>query len=208
VVVFARGPAGDSPSKSGLYRLRAGRLSAIWKGAAFDAALTPSNAFLSAGMRGRTLLRVGLATGRARVLATLPGPLTALQVNAAATLLAGVETRVGRSAQVVRVDLRDSRAKIATARFLADEGLAQVLWLPGGRLLFAPTYGSTARVFDESLRTRSRFRWSALSAAVVANKLFGSDLSLALYRADLPSGPQRVARSLPGRTHVLVSATR
>jgi hypothetical protein len=185
VVVFARGPSGDSPAKSALYDVRAGRLHAIWNGAAFDAALTPSNAFLSAGLRGRNLLRVDLTTGSARVLATLPGPLTALQVNAAATLLAGVETRVDRSAQV-----------------------AQVFWLPGGRLLFAPTYGRTARVLDESLRTRSRFGWSALSAAVAANELFGTDLSLALYRADLPSGPQRVARSLPGRTHVLVSATR
>jgi hypothetical protein len=208
VVVFARGPSGDSPAKSALYDVRAGRLHAIWNGAAFDAALTPSNAFLSAGLRGRNLLRVDLTTGSARVLATLPGPLTALQVNAAATLLAGVETRVDRSAQVVRFDLREARAKITTARLPAEEGLAQVFWLPGGRLLFAPTYGRTARVLDESLRTRSRFGWSALSAAVAANELFGTDLSLALYRADLPSGPQRVARSLPGRTHVLVSATR
>jgi hypothetical protein len=208
VVVFARGPSGDSPAKSALYGVRAGQLDAIWNGAAFDAALTPSNAFLSAGLRGRTLLRVGLATGCARTLATLPGPMTALEVNATATLLAGVETRVGHSAQVVRVDLRDSRAKIATARLPADEGLAQVFWLPGGRLLFAPAYGSTVRVLDEALHTRSRFRWRALSAAVVGNGLFGTDLSLALYRADLPSGPQRVARTLPGRTNLIVSATR
>jgi hypothetical protein len=207
VVVFARGPSGDSPAKSALYRLRAGRLDAIWNGAAFDAALTASTAFLSAGARGRNLLRVDLATGRARALATLPGQATALAVDRTGQLLAGVDTRVGRSARIVRVDLRKGRARIATTRLPADEGLAQVFWLPGGRLLFAPAYGSTARVLDDSLRTRSRFRWRALSSELVGNQLFGTDLSLSLHRAELPSGPQRVARRLPGRTNIIVSAT-
>jgi hypothetical protein len=84
--------------------------------------------------------------------------------------------------------------------------VAQVFWLARGRLLFVPTYGSTARVLDDSLRTRSSFRWRAMSAAVVGNRLFGTDLSLSLYRADLPTGPQRIARRLPGRVNVIVSA--
>ena len=61
-------------------------------------------------------------------------------------------------------------------------------------------------MLDESLRTRSSFRWRALSSAVVGNCLFGTDLSLSLYQADLPSGPQRTVRRLPGRTNVIVSA--
>ena len=63
VLVFARGPLGDSPAKSALYRVRAGRMEAIWNGAAFDAALASSIAYLSAGARGTKLLRVDLGDG-------------------------------------------------------------------------------------------------------------------------------------------------
>jgi hypothetical protein len=206
VVVFARGPLGDSPAKSALYRLRAGRTAAIWHGAAFDAAFAPPSAYLSAGSRGTKLVRVDLVTGRSRELARIPIGATSLTVNRTGTLLAGTNAVVDRSAHVVRVDLRGRRAKVTTARLPSSEGLAQVFWLRGGRLLFVPTYGSAARVLDDSLRTRSSFRWRAMSAAVVADRLFGTDLSLSLYRADLPSGPQRIARRLPGRVNVIVSA--
>ena len=206
VVVFARGPSGDSPARSALYRVQRRALAAIWNGPAFDAAFTTSHAFLSAGRQGRSLMRVELGTGRVRALASLPSPAATLAVDRSGTLVAGVQTRLDRRSDVVRVDLRGARPRITTARIAADEGQAQVFWLPGARLLFAPTYGSTARVLDESLRTRSSFRWRAMSSAVVGNRLFGTDLSLSLHRAELPSGPQRIARRLPGRTNVIVSA--
>ena len=207
VVVFARGPLGDSPAKSALYRVRAGHIDPIWHGAAFDAALTATSAYVSARARGETLLHVDLATGRARVVAALPDATTALTVDRAGTRVAGVATRLDRSAQAVRVDLRGAPAKVTTARFPADEGQAQVLWLADGRLLFAPVYGSVARVLDDSLRERSQFRWRAMSSAVVGRQLFGTDLSLSLFRATLPSGPQTTARRLPGRPGLIVSAT-
>jgi hypothetical protein len=118
-----------------------------------------------------------------------------------------VITRLDRSADVVSIDLRGVRAKVATVRLSADEGQAQVFSLDGGRLLFVPRYGSAARVLDQSLRTRSRFRWRAMSSAVVGGQLFGTDLSLSLFRAELPAGPQRVVRRLQGRSHFIVSAT-
>ncbi len=205
-VVFARGPLGDSPAGSALYRVRARGAEAIWNGAALDAAFTSTHAFLSAGMRGRTLTRVDLATGRTRALATLPYPTTALAVDRAGRLLAGVHTRLDRSADVMRLDLSRPGAKVGVARVPADEGMAQVFWLTDRRLLFVPTYGSTARVLDGSLRTRARFAWRSTSAAVVGGQLFGADFSLSLYRAALPSGPQRIARRLPGRVVLLASA--
>jgi hypothetical protein len=207
VVVFARGPRGDSPARSALYRVRGGRPTAVWSGAAFDAAFTPTHAFLSAGARGRVLARVDLATGSDRSIATLPHPTTVLAVDETGTRVAGVHPRLDRSADVIRLDLRGGRAQVATARLPAQEGVAEAFWLSGGRLLFTPVYGSTARVLGPSLRTRSRFRWRALSAAVVGQRLYGTDLSLSLFRADLPDGPQRVARRLPGRTVLLASAT-
>jgi hypothetical protein len=207
VVVFARGPSGDSPAKSGLYRLRAGRIAALWTGAAYDAAFTSSAAYLSAGPRGSTLVRIDLASGRTRTLATIPAATGGLALDPAGTRIAGVSTRLDRSAQVVRVDLSGPRAKVTTARIPADEGQAQVFWLGGGRLLFAPSYGSTARVLDAGLRTRSRFGWRATTSVLVGRQLFGTDFSLSLYRADLPSGPQSVARRLPGRAEVLVAAS-
>jgi hypothetical protein len=208
VVVFARRPAGDAPEGSALYRAQRRGVTAIWRGAALDAAFTTSHAFLSAGSRGVSLVRVALGTGRARRLATLPIPTATLAVDRSGGLVAGVGVPSGRGSDVVRVDLRGARPLVVTARLPSDEGAAQVFWLASGRLLFVPTYGSSARVLDDSLRTQSRFRWRALGAAVAGVRLYGTDLSLTLYRAALPSGPQVTVRRLPGRAHFIVSATR
>ena len=201
-VVFARG---DLLAKDAIYRVRNGRVIPMWKGHAFDAEIAESAAYLSAGPSGRNLLRVDFDTGRVRRLATLPG-LTSLSLNAAGALLAGVHSDLDRPSQVVRVDLTKKPAKVATARLARRGVYGEVFWLPAGRLLFAPSYGGdTARVLDVSLRMRSRFKWSGISAALVGSSLFGIDQTLSLFRAQLPSGPMRAARRLPGRPTVLVS---
>jgi hypothetical protein len=208
VVVFARGPLGDSPAKAALYRLTERHLVVLWTGAAFDAGLTSSTAYLSAGMGGRTLLRVDLRSPRTTRLGTLPGPTTSLAANEGETLLAGVGDGSDRPSQIVRVDLGRKPAKVTTARLTGREVYGQVFWLPNGRLLFVPAYGGTAaHVYDRSLRTRSRFRWTAGQAALVGSSVFGTDQSFSLLRADLPAGPQHVARRLPGRPTLIVSAT-
>lgn len=204
-VVFARGP-GDSPAKAALYRLRNGRRTALWSGAAFDAGFSSSAAYLSAGMTGRSLLRIDLDDGRANIVATLPGPTTSLAVNRSGTALAGVHSRIAAPSQVVRIDLRRRPGRVAVAR-LAREVSGQVFWLRGGRSLFVPAYGgSAARVLDDALRTRSHFRWTAGMAALADGVLFGTDHTRALFSAELPSGPQRVVRRLPGRPSVIVAA--
>jgi hypothetical protein len=206
LLVFGRGTF-DSYARSALYRAKDGRLQALWNGAAYDAAFAFRLAFLSAGTNGRTLLRVDLRTGRTQQLARLPGAVTAMAVNDAGTVLAGMlDPEVGQS-HVVRVDLTGRPARVTSTRLAGEDGSGQIFWLGSGRLLFVPAYGQMARVLDDSLRTRSRFRWTAAAAALVGSEVFGTDISVALFRATLPSGPQRVIRRLPGRPTVIVSAT-
>ena len=203
-VVFARGPTGAATGAA-LYRMRDGRRATLWRGAALDAGFSPSWAYLSAGPAGRTLLRVDLASGRTRRVASLPGAITGLSVSADGTGVAGIRARVGRPSEVSRVDLRRPGG-VAIAP-LARDAAGQVFWLRGGRLLFAPAYGGApARVLDTALRTTSRFRWAASTSALAGDALFGADQSLALLRAVLPAGPQRVVRQLPGRPTVVVAA--
>ena len=201
-IVFAH-----SPAKAVLYRLRASGVRAIWNGAAFDAEIASTRAYLSAGKSGRNLLRVDLATGRAKRLATLPGPTTALTVDEDGMLIAGVQASPGRFSRVVRVDLTRGSVKVRSARVPTSQGQGQVFWLPTGRLLFVPAYGNSGRVLDDALRTRSQFRWTAGTAALVGSRVFGTDISVALFRVELPSGPMRIVRRLPGRPTIIVAAT-
>ena len=206
VVAFTRGPTG-TPARSALYLVELGRIAEIWRGSAYDAAITPTAAYVSAGSKGTTLLRVDLRGRPVRKVAELPDATTSLALNGTGTQLAGIQIRTDRSARVVRVDLGRTGAKVSTARFPANEGLAQVFWLSSGRLLFVPAYGTTARLLDAALRTRSRFRWTAATAALAGSQMFGTDISLALFRAELPSGPMHVIRRLPGRPTLIVAAT-
>ena len=149
-VIFSRGPVGDSPAGSALYRMRAGRVSTLWSGAAFDAEITSSAAYLSAGNSGKTLIRVDLSTGRTKRLATLPASTTSLKLNRAETLLAGIAASTGRPSQLVRVDLTRKPATVVVKPLSRGEVYGQVFWLPTGRLLFVPAYGGTeARILDD-----------------------------------------------------------
>lgn len=207
VVVFAHGPLGDSPARAAIYRVKRDRVLALWNGAAYDAGITQSAAYLSGGTSGRDLLRVDLDTRRVRRLATLPGA-TSPVLNDRETLLAGVVTRVGRPSRIVRVDPTARPARVRSTAVPGQDVYAQVFWLENGQLLFVPAYGADdARALDSALRTRSHFRWRAGSAALVGAQLFGIDQTLSLYRAELPSGPTRVVRRLPGRPTVIVSAS-
>ena len=207
MILFARRPS-DSAAGSALYRVASGRVASIWKGAAYDAAITPTAAYLSAGISGTSLLRVDLRERRITHVAELPVATTSLALNRKGTLLAGIQAREDRFAHVVRIDLRSSPGNVATARFPASAGQAQIFWLASGRLLLVPAYGNTARVLDDSLRTRSRFRWTAAAAALTGSRLFGTDFSTALFRAELPSGSMRIVRRLPGRPTLIAATAR
>ena len=117
-------------------------------------------------------------------------------------------SRDGRPSRIVRVDLRARPATVRSTAVPGQDVYAQVFWLEKGQLLFVPAYGADdARVLDSALRTQSHFRWRAGSAALVGTHLFGIDQTLSLSRAELPSGPARAVRLLPGRPTVIVSAS-
>jgi hypothetical protein len=205
MLLFARGGR-DSPTKSGLYTLRSGRLGLVWEGLAHDAALTAKAGYLSAGRRGRQLVAVATASGRVRALARLPGATTGLALDERTRRLAGIRHGRAGATELVVVDLGDRRVRSAPVPGQGTQG--QVVWLTGGRLLFLPAWNlGPARVLDDRLRTRARFAWNAASGAVVGDRVFGIDLTPTLSQARLPSGPQRPIRMLPGPPTLIVSAT-
>ncbi len=206
VALFGAGP-GDAPRGAGLHRLAGRRLSTIWHGSAYLSSLTPRVAYLNAGEQGARLLRIDLRTGEALPIAWIPlsPPLVSDETG---RRLAGVAFRETGRSRLVLVEL----GKAATVRWIplaAPMMTGDVHWLPGGRLLFLPTIDrDTARVLDGSLRTRSRFGWTAhVDTAQVGSTAFGVDWRGRLVSAPLPSGPERVLRRLPGagRAAVMVS---
>jgi hypothetical protein len=206
MLLFA-GYLGDAPNDKAIYRLADRRLTAIWEGDAFDAELSSAVVYLSAGMSGDNLIAVDPRTGRRTHLARLPGAVYSLRLNATATHLAGVDFRPDTRSQIVLVDLRQRPVKVRTALLGGSGAYGDVAWLPSGRFLFLPWEGrDAARVVDLTLRTRSRFRWLAGSAALVGSTVFGVDNKGRLVSAKLPSGPMRVVRRLPGQPQVIVSA--
>ncbi len=182
-------------------------MSTIWHGSAYLSSLTPRVAYLNAGERGARLIRIDLRTGRGLRIARIPlSP--QLVPDGSGRRLAGVAYRQAESSRLVLVEL----GKAATVRSIplaAPMTTGDVHWLPGGRLLFLPTSDrDTGRVLDVSLRTRSRFGWTAhVDTARVGSTAFGVDWRGRLVAAPLPSGPERVVRRLPGagRAAVMVS---
>jgi hypothetical protein len=206
VVLFGTGP-GDAPHGAALHRLAGRRLTTIWKGTAYLSSLTPRIAYLNAGERAARLLRIDLRTGRGRPIARLPlAP--QLVPDDTGRRLAGVAYRATGRSRLVLVEL----GKATTVRSIplaAPMMTGDVHWLPDGRLLFLPLIDrDQARVLDGSLRTRSRFSWTAYAdTARVGSTAFGVDWRGRLVSAPLPAGPERVVRRLPGagRAAVIVS---
>jgi hypothetical protein len=206
VVVFGTS-GGDSPYGAAIYRLVGGRLTAIWKGVGHLSSLNPGVAYLNAGPSTNRLVSVDLQTGDVAPVAWLPlSP--SLVPDATGKWLAGVAYLFRERSRLVLVDLTSRPAMVLSSPLAALEVSGQVFWLPNGRLLFLPWYGGdTAQVLDLTLRTRSRFRWIAGNATVASSRVFGVHRGGTLVAANLPSGPQRVVRRLPGEPYVIVSAT-
>jgi hypothetical protein len=208
VVLFGTGP-GDAPHGAGLHRLAGRRLTTIWKGSAYLSSLGLGVAYLNAGRQGARLLRIDLGTGRSRSIAWLPlSP--RLVPDATGRRLAGVAYRPTGRSRLVLVQLGKAVA-VRSIPLAAPMMTGDVHWLPDGRLLFLPTIDrDKGRVLDGSLRTRSRFGWTAhVDTARVGSTAFGVDWAGRLVSAALPAGPERVVRRLPGagRAAVIVSAT-
>ncbi len=208
-VIFSRGPVGDSPAGSALYRMRAGRVSTLWSGAAFDAEITSSAAYLSAGNSGKTLIRVDLSTGRTKRLATLPASTTSLKLNRAETLLAGIAASTGRPSQLVRVDLTRKPATVVVVPLSRGGGLWAGLLAADGPPSLRPRVRRHRGAHPRRLAAHAGHGSGGPQARrlLVGSSVFGTDQTLSLFRAKLPSGPQRIVRRLPGRASLLVAAT-
>ena len=206
VVVFASW-AGDGSHKAALYRIGLDRMRAIWQGTGFLSSLDRRRAYLREGAGTDRVLVVDLRTTRAEAILRLPlGP--SLVPNGRDTRLAGLTYRLGQESRIFLVDLRTRPPKVRSVGLAAPEVFGQVLWLPSGRLLFVPSGGpETVRVLDLGLRTLARFRFTAGDPIVRGSTVFGLAGRASLISAELPDGPRRVVRRLPGRAHVLVSAT-
>jgi hypothetical protein len=211
VVIFARWWCCDAPNRAAIYRFGGSRLTAIWSGAAYTASLTPPVAYLCTSKSGQHLL-LSLHSRTGRVGTRRPLPIFACASfvpDAKGDRIAGVSSGLAGTSHIVLVNLRRNPPNLLKAPLRREATSGQVHWLSDGRLLFLPLYGGdTGRVLDLNLRTRSRFRWIAGDTALVGSTVFGVHTNGALVAAKVPSGPQRVARHLPGEPYVIVSATR
>lgn len=206
-MVLFTGWGGDAPQNAAMYRLAGQRLTRLWHGTAHLASLTSHVAYLNAGISRTRLVSVDLQTRRVTPITSLPWDVS-LVPSGAGSRLAGVAYLLAGRSRLVMIDLTTRPAKVRSSPLAASEVSGDVFWLPNGRLVFLPWYGGdTARVIDRTLRTRTRFQWTAGSAALAGSAVFGVHHNGTLVAAKLPSGQMRVVRHLPGRPDVIVSAT-
>jgi hypothetical protein len=173
---------------------------AIWRGRAQAVAFTNGAAYLAAGVRGTSLLRLTLDTGRVQRLAALPANTTSLRVGSGGKV-AGVmySAPSGRDAPPSRVVLFDPRARVRVRTApLAQANVSGDLGWWRGRLVFLPDWGAdAARVYDSRLRIVSRFRgWIAGESLVLGGRAYGLSRG-ELVTAALPRGPVRLVRRFP-----------
>ncbi len=178
-------------STSGLYRVNDARLRTLWSGAclrrrAHGAARVPK--------RGRE--RPSTPQRRRTHRPSATGGLTPGTNRCDGAQQLGNGT--GRTARPVRSPVRDRsgrpREALATGHYGKTPERSRertALLASNRRLLFVPAYGTgTSRVLDASLRTRSRFRWTATSAAVIGSRAFGIDLTRSLSARGASVGPR------------------
>jgi hypothetical protein len=206
IVIFA-GWAGDSALKAAIYRISGDRLSVVWNGTAFLASLTSQTAYLNSGWTAAQFVSVDLRNGRVKRIAWLPRS-PSLVPDDTGKRLAGVAYERDLRSRMVLVDLATRPLAVRSIPLAAADVEGDVLWLSRDRLLFVPFDSrETARLLDLRLDTRSRFRWTGGRAALLNSTVFGTSWRpRALVSANLPSGPQRIVRRLPGKGYVIVSA--
>lgn len=201
VVIFV-GSGPDLEQRARLLRLTPTSAATIWRGWAFDASLTERLAYVTELSDG--LLAVDPRSGSVMKLATLPADVHYVTPNPGRTRFASVAYTEGvGNPRLVVVDTRRRPASVRTLRLPNATG--SVLWVARGRLVLLQN--PTALLLGPELRVVSRFRWLAEDAALVGSTVFGVHRLGRLVSAKLPSGPTRLMRRLPGRPHLIVSAT-
>jgi hypothetical protein len=180
-----------------LVRWRPSGVREVWRGKEGLASFRAGVAWLSVPRR---LVRVDLASGESRTLATLPASTGVLVQSPGGRFLAGAAPN-----RLVLVRLRDGRASVRSRRTRAEQ--ADVAWWGASRVVLMPHYQGAVQLYDTSLRPRGAVPgWPAQSSTVARGRVFGL-LGNRIVSAPLPAGRVTSFCRLPGRvTHVLAPA--
>lgn len=207
VIVF-RGSGPDLERRARLVRITPTKATTIWQGMAWYVSFQGRIAYVQGlSSTGTTIVAVDLRTGTAKRLSTVPvfGAYE-LTANPAGTRLAGDSYDEARACcpRLHVVDLK--RRPISVRTIPRPTEFGSHLWLRDDR--FAYFAGGEVLVYTPALRISARFsRWNVWSTARLGAGLVGVSRYGQLLRAQLPTGPVRVVRRLPGRADVIVSAT-
>jgi hypothetical protein len=182
-----------------LLRWRPSGVGEVWRGKEGLASFRAGVAWLSVPRR---LVRVDLATGRSRTVATLPASTGVLEPSPGGRFLAGAAPN-----RLVLVRLRDGRASVTSRRTGTRAEQADVAWWGASRVVVMPRYEGAVQLYDTSLRPRGAVHgWLAGSSTVARGRVFGL-LGNRIVSAQLPAGRVTSFCGLPGRvTHVLAAA--
>jgi hypothetical protein len=205
LAVFSSGPDG----RGLLAQITPRRVTTLWRGKAFYASFWRNVAFVQAHARaGTRIVRIDLRTGAAKPLGTVrPWGLYELVPNAAGTLLAGDSHKEGiGDPRLVVIDLSQRPITARTIPLRADP-VGSTLWLTRDTLAYL--IDDTMRTYTASLRPTGRIPgWDAADGVVVGRSAYGVTHSGGLIRADLATRKIRLVRRLPGKSELIVSATR
>lgn len=207
IAFWGSGP--DLERRARLIRITPTEVTTIWQGMAWYASFRENFAYIQLFARaGTTLIAVDLRTGATRKLGTVRvHGVYDLIADPARTRFAGLAYDEARACcpRLVVADLAQRPVSVRTLRL--PNAVGQLFWLSHGRLALFQNTEDAAVIFDRTLRVVSRFRWPGISSTVVGSTVYGVGRG-SLVKAELPSGPARVVRRLPGVTETIVSAKR
>ena len=200
----------DFPARTRLVRAGPTALTTAWRGTATAASFAGRSAYLNRGPSGRDVARLELASGRVAALGRVPAWTGPLAPSPDGRLLAGVSSgdRLAARPPRARLVLLDrTRRSVRTAPLVAG-ATGATAWLGNARVAFLPGgEPQEARIYDRSLRLRARIRpWQARQGVVAGASAYGVGWQGELTRAQLPAGPVRRLRTLPGPVvHALIA---
>ena len=208
--VDCRTPSGDTAllfasadALGVIRRYRGARSTELHRGRGVSAVFGASHAYLTEGELANHLVAVDLERGSVRQLGAVPNRTSELELSPDGTRLAAVASGPPRS-RVVALDLRTQRPTLRSAP-LGVYAIGNVGWLNDGVLVFMPDGGANnpLRVYDTSMRLRSRLDWPARLGVVrngVAYGITWGNEARRVLRAELPGGRPRSDATLPGMT--------
>jgi hypothetical protein len=211
VYVFARPTQTGS---SAILHVGPAATTVLYEGSGQAAAFRGNVAYLSAGDRGRELVRVNLRSGKRKSLVGTRFGIAHLAVSPSGKRIVGVEVSEGSRpvrARLTLVELARSRPKARSVSLPALSFYGDLAWLDEARIAVF-SYREFADVFDTRLRRVGRLRgWDAHDSLVAGRFAYGIARPSAavdqasLQVAKLPNGAARRVRVFPGTPTVIAT---